>query len=315
MATLRTVTLNTGYDDHYTVLDVSWGGVGRSTAFRSVPSGKGISCARAAVALGLPVRAYGLVGEDDLPDYSGRLTREGIDHRLIALPLPTRHNLTLIDGSGSRVAAHFVAPGFTLTDTDATDRLLQRLLDDIEHGDVVTLNGSVPSGLPDATWARFAREALGRGAQVIVDAQGTAFREALEVPGLTAFKPNDEEILALPGVAEAASEDRIPLALEVLATSGARIPLVSHASQGVTFLKHGQAVTLACPVDEAVQSVMAGDVLVAGLVSGLLDGRSDEDCVRQGIAAAAAHVAGLSGEALRVRAVENLSRITRQEAG
>ncbi|MGV8845167.1 1-phosphofructokinase family hexose kinase [Tessaracoccus sp.] len=309
MPTLRTVTLNTGYDDYFTVHDLSWGGVGRSTGFRSVPSGKGISCARAAHALGVPVRAYALIGQGDLPEYSGRLALEGLDHHLVAVPGVTRHNLTLIDGSGHEVAAHFMAPGFTVDGPETVEPLVQRLLHDIEPGDVVTLNGSTPAGLPEDTWARFAREALGQGARVIVDAQGAAFREAMSVPGILAFKPNDEEILALPRVADAAPESRTAVGLAVLAGTGVQIPLVSRGAQGVSFLRDGQVVTLSCPVADPVQSVMAGDTFVAGLAWGLLGGASDDDCLRHALAAAAAHVAGLSGEALRTRALANLARI------
>lgn len=309
MPTLRTVTLNTGYDDYFTIHDMSWGGVGRSTGFRSVPSGKGISCARAAHALGLPVRAYALVGDADLEDYSGRLTTEGLHHSLVSVEGTTRHNLTLVDGSGQHVAAHFVSPGFTLDEPFPASRLLQRLLEAIEPGDIVTLNGSIPMGLPHDIWVCFAREALGLGARVIVDAQGEAFRQALTVSGVTAFKPNDEEILALSDVADAAPESRMAVGLAALANTGVRIPLVSRGEQGVSFLRDGQVVTLSCPVADPVQSVMAGDTFVAGLAWGLLGGASDEDCLRHALAAAAAHVAGLSGEALRTRALDNLARI------
>ena len=311
MPTLHTVTLNTGYDDHFTVHDMSWGGVGRSTGFRSVPSGKGISCARTALALGLRVRAHAFVGEEDFEDFSARLAVEGMDHHLVTVPGKTRHNLTLIDGAGERVAAHLVAPGFTVEDPDLADRLLERLLDAIEPGDLVTLNGSTPSGLPDSTWARFARGALGQGARVMVDAQGVAFRETLAVPGLTAFKPNDDEILALPGIKDAAPNAQIHLALEVLSGTGVQIPLISRAARGVSFLRDDEVVTMACPVEAPVQSVMAGDAFVAGLAWGLLGDESDEDCISRGLAAAAAHVAGLSGNTLRTKALRNLDCIIR----
>lgn len=311
MPTLHTVTLNTGYDDHFTVHDMSWGGVGRSTGFRSIPSGKGISCARTALALGLHVRAHAFVGEEDVKDFSARLKNEGLDHHLVTVPGRTRHNLTLVDGAGQRAAAHFVAAGFTIEDSHATDGLLERLLNDIEPGDVVTLNGSTPSGLPDTTWARFAQESLAQGARVMVDAQGVAFRETLAVPGLTAFKPNDEEILALPGIKDAAKDARIHLALTVLSGTGVQIPLISRGARGVSFLRNGEVVTMACPVEAPVQSVMAGDAFVAGLAWGLLGDESDEDCIRRGLAAAAAHVAGLSGDDLRTGAVKNLDCIIR----
>ena len=172
MPTLHTVTLNTGYDDYFTVHDMLWGGVGRSTAFRSVPSGKGVSCARAALALGLHVHAYALIGEDARGDYSRRLTEEGLPHTLVPVKGSTRHNLTLVDGSGAQVAAHFVAPGYTVDGSQIVEPLLEGLLENVEPGDVVTLNGSIPSGLPQSTWANFARAALAVGARVVVDAQG-----------------------------------------------------------------------------------------------------------------------------------------------
>lgn len=309
MGTLRTVTLNTGYDDYYTVTDMAWGGLGRMQEFRSVCSGKGVSCARAAVALGLPVRAYALVGADDVDHYSAKLTAEGMPHNLFAVPGSTRHNLTLVDGTGAHVAAHFVAAGFDLTGPEAVAPLMESVLGDVQAGDVVTLNGSTPSGLPDSTWADLARRCLERGAQVVVDAQKAAFREALKVPGLTAFKPNDDEIAALPDL-PADGDARVAAALSALAATGVRIPLVSLGARGVALLRDGEMVTMSCPVEVPIQSVMAGDAFVAGLVWGLLEDRDDVDCIRRGLAAAAAHVAGLSGEALRTRAVENLQRVT-----
>lgn len=310
MGTLRTVTLNTGYDDYYTVTGMAWGGLGRMEDYRSVCSGKGISCARTAVALGLPTRAYALVGAHDISHFSAQLTAERIDHELLAVPGRTRHNLTLLDGHGREVGAHFVAAGFTLEGPSVVAPLFERLLDDVEPGDVVTLNGSTPVGLPDTTWADLARACLDRGARVVVDAQKAAFRAALDVPGLTAFKPNDSEIDALPGIADAPADERVPLALQQLAATGVEIPLVSLGERGVAFLRDGAPQVMACPVDDPVASVMAGDAFVAGLAQGVLAGRDAEACLRHGLAAAAAHVAGLGGDALCARAEQNLDRVS-----
>ncbi|MDO5678549.1 MAG: PfkB family carbohydrate kinase [Propionibacteriaceae bacterium] len=306
MATLRTVTLNTGFDDYFTVGEIAWGGVAPMHAFHSVCSGKGISCARTAGALGLPAVAYALVGEADVEVFGARLSDEGITHRLVGVPGSTRHNLTLVDGTGQRVAAHFVAQGFHLTADDVTP-LVDAVLADIEPGDVVTLNGSTATGLPDDTWAGLAEAAIERGARVIVDAQKAAFIAALRVPGVFAFKPNDDEILPLPGVADSAAP--VSTALRLLRDAGARLPLVSLGADGVAFLDGDVERRATCPVDNAVVSVMAGDAFVAGMAQGLLAGAEPVDCLRHGLAAAAAHVEGLSGSALRSRAVENLARL------
>lgn len=309
MGTLRTVTLNTGFDDYYTVSGLTWGGLGRMHGFRSVCSGKGISCARTALALGVPTTAYALIGSDDADGYSARLTNEGMDHFLVPVPGATRHNLTLLDATGDKVGAHFVAKGFTLDGPAEVALLIDRVLADVVPGDVVTLNGSTPTGLPDGTWAGLAAGCLERGAKVIVDAQQAAFRSALEVGGVTAFKPNDDEILALAGIEGLPVDRRVPAALDALAAAGTAIPLVSLGSRGVATLRDGVPVRMWCPVDAPVQSVMAGDAFVAGLAQGLLAGEDPDACITSALAAAAAHVAGLEGSALRVQAERNVAAV------
>ena len=309
MGMLRTVTLNTGFDDYYTVSGLAWGGLGRMHGFRSVCSGKGISCARTAVALGVPTKAYALIGIDDADHYSTRLEDEGMDHFLVPVPGATRHNLTLLDATAEKVGAHFVAKGFTLGGPEQVSPMMERVLADVVPGDVVTLNGSTPAGLPDDTWAELAAGCLARGARVVVDAQQAAFRAALNVPGVTAFKPNDDEILALAGIQDLPADRRVPAALDALTAAGTAIPLVSLGSRGVATLRGGVPVRTWCPVAAPVQSVMAGDAFVAGLAQGLLAEADPEACIARALAAAAAHVAGLEGPALREQAERNVAAV------
>lgn len=308
MRTLRTVTMNTGYDDYYTVSGLSWGGRGTQHKFEAVCSGKGISCARTAVALGLPTLAYGLIGEPDRSEFSNRLTNEHIAHKLFTVPGQARHNLTLIDATGEKVAAHFMAQGYTIEDPLLIAPMLEAVLADTKTGDVVTLNGSTAKGLPATTWADLAAGLIERGADVIIDAQNDALLEALDVQGATLFKPNDDEIMAIPAAAEA--EDRVGAALEVLRDTGVKVPLVSLGPRGVAFLDgEGRRVHGTCHVEAPIQSVMAGDAFVAGFVWGMLSGDEAADWVGHGLAAAAAHVAGLTGDALLARAMENRSKV------
>ena len=210
---LHTVTLSPGFDDHYTVTDLVWGGVGAMQNFAPVPSGKGVSCARAAVALGVPVLAHVVVGADGADGYAAALDAEGIAHRLFRVPGSIRHNLTLVDGTGEKVAAHFMAERLRIDDPSAVDGLFDGVVGAVGPDDVVTLNGSLAQGLPDDTWATLARRLVATGARVIVDAQGAALRACLAVPGILAFKPNDEEIRALPGLDAVEPDEQVARAL------------------------------------------------------------------------------------------------------
>lgn len=156
MRTLRTVTMNTGYDDYYSVSGLSWGGRGTQHRFESVCSGKGISCARTATALAIPHVAYGLIGEHDHDDFSRRLADEHIEHRLFRVPGTARHNLTLVDATGEKVAAHFMAAGYSFDSPLVVAPMVETVLAETRPGDIVTLNGSTSKGLASETWAALA---------------------------------------------------------------------------------------------------------------------------------------------------------------
>lgn len=305
MPTLHTVTLNTGYDDHFHVAGLTAGGVGRVTQFGSVPAGKGVNCARTARGLGLEVVVHALIGEDDRDDFARRLVDEGLDARLVGVPGGTRHNLTL--WSEDAVASHAVGPGFTLGDDGPARQLIDTIVSAVRPGDVVTLNGSISQGLPDTIWAHAAHRAIERGARVVVDAQGAAFVAALQVTGLTACKPNEDEVLALTGVTGA--DDPVTAGLQVMAEAGVAMPIVSLGSGGAAFLADGAVRRLACPVDRPMQAVAAGDAFVAGLVAGLLGGEDTDGCVGWALAVAAAHVAGASVPDLPRAWRQNLTRV------
>lgn len=305
MATLRTVTLSTGFDDYYTVEGIEWGGVTRLAGFHSVASGKGVNSGRAALRLGVPVHAYATVGAADAAEYRRRVDADGLPLTLVPAPGRVRHNLTLINTAAEHPGAHVMGDRPRMSPEDVVP-LFDALLADVAPGDIVTLGGAVPPGLPSTTWADLLPRLHEAGAEVIVDAQGEALAACLGGPPVTAFKPNDEEIAALPGVTGAA--DPVAAALEVMGST-ARIPLVSLGSKGVAILLDGCVRRLACPVERAVVSVMAGDTFVAGMAWALLQGeRTADQVARHGLAAAAAHVAG--ADDLLSAARTNLTRVT-----
>lgn len=314
MSVLRTLTLNSGFDDTFTVSGLDWGGVGRVRAFRSLPSGKGVNAARAAAALGVPVCAYSLVGRDDADTFAAQLRAEGIEHRLVAVAGSTRHNLTLVPESADRVAAHLVAEGFRLPDARPVEALADRLLQECRPGDVVSCNGSVPAGVPGTVWADVVAALRDAGAIIVLDVQGEAMRHALAAGPIALAKPNESEIAALPGV-DPEGSDPVADALQSLAGSGVAHPVVTLGAAGAAFLRGGRVRRAACPVERPVVAVGAGDTFLAGVCAAIIAGREDSaDLVASGLAAAAAHVAGLTGEGLRAGYEQHLGRV-RIDAG
>ena len=81
------------------------------------------------------------------------------------------------------------------------------------------------------------------------------------------------------------------------------------------FVEAGQRIHATCRVEAPIQSVMAGDAFVAGFVWGVMSSQDQQEWVRHGLAAAAAHVAGLTGDGLLARAKANLSEVRFEPVG
>jgi 1-phosphofructokinase family hexose kinase len=292
---IRTVTLNTGFDELFTVSALDFGGVSDLREHRTLASGKGINAARTIAALGEPVKAYGLIGRADRDLFQGLLNRDGVETALVPIDAPTRRNLTLLDLASGRPAAHFRAPGFTLDDPAPVDALLAELENDVQPGDLVSLHGSLPEGLDPRTWARLGRAALDRGAFLLLDLYGEPLLHALDLPVALA-KPNEEEIRILPGVT--GPDD----ALRYLAARGVGLPVVSRGAKGLSFLVDGRIGTARQAVEKPRFLVGAGDACMAGLIVGRQRGLPVLEAVRFAAAVAAAHVAGERLEEIGLKA-------------
>lgn len=303
VGTLRTVTLNSGFDVVYEVAGLRWGGVGQVLRRRQLASGKGVNAARSAAALGVPVRAYALVGAEDLAEFAAGLDCERIEHHLVPVPGPLRRNLTVVPRDEGLVAAHFVAPGLRLDGPAQVEPLVSALVADCRPSDLVTLNGSLPRGLPATIWAEIADRVRGTGVEVAIDVQGEAMLRALSGGPVLFAKPNDEEAVVL---ADSGARE----ALRVLADFGVRYPLVSLGQAGALYLQDGQVRRAWCPVERPVAAVAAGDAFLAGFAAAYLRGeRGADGLIAAALSAGAAHVAGLRGSEFADAWGANLERV------
>jgi 1-phosphofructokinase len=306
---IRTVTLNSGFDEFYTVSNFSFGGVGDVIEHTTLPSGKGFNVARAARLLGEKVKAYGLVGAPDREEFEARLSEEGIDAALVAVPGRTRRNVTLLNVTDGGPAAHVKGPGFALESEAPFSALLGLLRDETGAGDIVTLNGSTPRGLPDDAWAECGRAAREKGALLVVDVSGEPLRRVLDRCPVLACKPNEEEIRAISG----GGPDRdgaVRQALDFMSSRSVTLPVVTLGKDGLRFVADGRTWSARCDVPGARVFVGAGDACLAGLAAGLSrDGNSLADAVRFGVAAASAHVRGTDAPAFAGEVERMLSSV------
>jgi len=281
---IRTVTLNTGFDEVFIVSAITPGGVTEVRNHVTLASGKGINAARTIASLGEPVKAYALIGRADRDRFRDLLESDRVESSLIPIEASTRHNLTLLDESSGRPAAHVRAPGFALEDPAPVEALTAELVKDVRPGDRVILHGSTPQGLDARTWARIGKAVVEKGATLLLDIYGEPLLHALELP-VEVCKPNEEEIRVLPVAG-------VDAALRFMADKGVKLPVVSQGEKGMRFLIDGGIGTERKAVERPRFLVGAGDAAMAGLAVALRRGSSPREAIRQAVTMAAAHVEG-----------------------
>ena len=278
-----TVTMNPAID--YVVRlegALTPGAINRSGHEEFQFGGKGINVSNVLRNLGQDTVALGFVAGDTGAWLERGLTRMGLRTRFVRLNQGmTRINVkvkarqeTEINGMGPVIGS------------DDLERLYEQL-DGLTAGDALVLSGSVPVCLGPDAYEKILARLAGQEILTVVDAAGELLTRTLKHrPFLV--KPNDQELQGIFGRTMGTEGDIIGAARE-MQTMGARNVLVSMAGDGALLLdEQGGVHRMACPQGKVVNSVGAGDSMVAGFLVAWLDSGDYETALRWGIAAGSA---------------------------
>ena len=164
---------------------------------------------------------------------------------------------------------------------------LEAQLDKLAEGDILILAGSIPSSLPQTTYERLLARLEGHGVHTVVDATRDLLVNVLQYHPFL-IKPNNHELGEIVG-RELHTDEEIAAAARTLQEKGARNVLVSMAGDGALLLdEQGQVHRIGCPKGKVVNSVGAGDSMVAGFVAGWQQTRSYAVALRLGTACGSA---------------------------
>ena len=164
---------------------------------------------------------------------------------------------------------------------------LEAQLDQLAEGDILILAGSIPSSLPQTTYERLLARLEGHGVHTVVDATRDLLVNVLQYHPFL-IKPNDHELGEIVGRTLTTDAD-ITAAARTLQEKGARNVLVSMAGDGALLLdEKGEVHRIGTPKGKVVNSVGAGDSMVAGFVAGYLRSGSYLEALRLGTACGSA---------------------------
>ena len=277
-----TVTFNPSLDYIVSVDDFQLGMTNRTSSELILPGGKGINVSIVLKNLGLDSTALGYAAGFTGEELIRRLNEFGVNADFIKIDHGmTRINLKLKSIDGTEING--CGPDI---DAEALEQLMEKI-DRLGDGDVLVLAGSIPYTMPDDIYQRILERIQGRGVLTVVDATRDLLVKVLPYhPFLV--KPNNHELGEIFGK-ELNRDEEITQAARKLQQRGARNVLVSMAGDGALLLDETGAVhRIGTPKGKVVNSVGAGDSMVAGFIAGYLQSGSYSYALRLGTACGSA---------------------------
>ena len=280
---IYTVTFNPSLDYVVQVDDFAVGEINRTRTESIYPGGKGINVSLVLQNLGLSSVALGFTAGFSGAEIERLLQEAGCQCDFIAVKAGySRINTKII--SGAETALNGQGPQLSEAELAALFNKLRRLTQD----DVLVLAGSIPASLPDNIYEQILELLQPVGTRVVVDATGDLLLKVLKYRPFL-IKPNHEELGEFFGRGPLLTEEEILAAAQRLQQQGARNVLVSRGANGALLLdENGKMHKQASPKGTLVNSVGAGDSMVAGFLAGYLQTQDYDAALRLGVAAGSA---------------------------
>ena len=279
---ITTICLNPALDRTVTVDSLVLGQVNRIRSARTDVGGKGINVAVVARRLGQATRVIGCAGADGAGKVRTALDREQVVHHFMTVDGAVRTNTKVVSLDGSGVTElNEAGPQLSAEDLD---RFFDLSIDCAADSRFFVLTGSLPPGCPVYTYRELIHTL--KDVPCILDVSGNALVSGVEARPFL-IKPNHHELSAtlckelktLSDIRHAASE---------FVDRGVRHVIVSLGKDGAVYVgEEGAWYAPGIPV-KVCSTVGAGDALVGGLVSGLMQYGSMREAFRCGVAAGTA---------------------------
>lgn len=279
---IYTVTFNPAIDYVVFLDSLKCGEVNRSTRESIFYGGKGINVSVILNTLGLETTALGFVAGFTGKAIEEGIAAQGIHTRFIHLPEGnSRINVKVKHGDETEINGQ----GPVIT-KEAVEQLFS-ILSTLTKKDILVLAGSIPNTLPEDIYEKILAFLQEKGIHIVVDATKDLLLNVLKYHPFL-IKPNNHELGEMFGTVCKTDEEIICHARK-LQEMGAINVLVSMAGDGAILVtEDGTSLKMGTPDGKVINSVGAGDSMVAGFLAGYLRFGSYEEALRSGTAAGSA---------------------------
>ncbi|MBQ1477013.1 MAG: 1-phosphofructokinase [Erysipelotrichaceae bacterium] len=274
---IYTVTFNPSLDYIIRVDDFQTGQINRTTYERIFAGGKGINVSLVLDNLGHQSVALGFTAGFTGQEIERQLAEKGVlTHFIKVKNGHSRINVKMKSGQETEINGQ----GPFIREEEI--RELFSILDKLKGEDILVISGSIPSTLPSDMYEQIMERLSPKGIRIVVDATRDLLTKVLPYhPYL--IKPNNHELSEIFSVDLRTREEVLPYAKK-MQERGARNVLVSMAGEGAVLLdENGQYHCSEAPKGKLVNSVGAGDSMVAGFLAGYLETEDYEKAFRMGL--------------------------------
>ncbi len=279
---IYTITFNPALDYIVTVDELKKGFVNRTSAEQILPGGKGINVSIVLNNLGIKNTALGFIAGFTGKEIEQRLKDMACDTDFVYISEGlSRINVKIKDGVETEINGS--GPNISSVDLDILYEMLSRL----EEDDVLVFAGSIPKSLPDSIYSDIMAKLSSKGIRFVVDATGELLLNVLKYKPFL-VKPNKYELAQMYHVDIKTREELIYYGKK-LHEEGATNVLISMGSEGAVLIdEYGQVHEAAAPDGNVINSVGAGDSMVAGFLTGYMENKNYIHALKMGIAAGSA---------------------------
>lgn len=295
---IYTVTFNPSLDYIVSVDNFKMGMVNRTTKELMYPGGKGINVSMVLSNLGIKNTAFGFSAGFTGEEIIRKVREKGIEAEFISVKEGnSRINVKLraneeteINGKGPKI-------------TEENIEELYTKLDSLKEGDILVLAGSIPDVMPKSIYMDIMKHLQEKNLMVVVDATKELLSNVLPFHPFL-IKPNNHELGEIFGV-EITTKDQVVEYAKKLQEKGAKNVLVSMAGEGAVLVTEDrQEYKAEAPKGKVINSVGAGDSMVAGFLYGFLKNKDYQEAFAYGVCTGSA--SAFSEELAQKEQVEEL---------
>lgn len=267
--------------DYTTYLDTFIpGNLNRTKEVYYYPGGKGINVSRVLHRLGTDTKALGFIG-----GFTGSYLEQFLQEEHIASDFIQTNDVTRINVKiKADTETELNGPGPNISAENQ-----QQLLDKVKtfiQGDWFVLAGSLPVLTDGDFYKKLADECRRKGVHFVLDTSGPALKQLIDARPFL-IKPNQDELGELFNTTIKKPSDGIEYAKQ-LVNRGVQHVIVSLGGDGALLVTGEETLVARAPEGKVVNTVGAGDSLVAGFIAAYTQGESTIDAFRYAVATGSA---------------------------